>query len=65
VELSIDNVEKSQWHNWMRERLKENPTGAPFEPDGLARKYHAGVAESELRRFEPASGGFDLKSCAA
>jgi hypothetical protein len=32
--------------------------GMPFDPDELARKYHGGVAESELRRFEP-SGNFD------
>jgi len=59
VELSIDNVEKSQWHSWMRERLKENPLGTSFDPDELARKFHAGVPESELRRFEPGSGKFD------
>jgi catechol-2,3-dioxygenase len=58
VELSIDNVEKSQWHSWMRDRLKENPVGCGLDPDDLARKYHAGVPESELRRFEP-SGKFD------
>ena len=58
VELSIDNVEKSQWHDWMRNRLGENPMGMPFDPDELARKYHGGVAESELRRFE-STGRFD------
>lgn len=58
VELSIDNVEKSQWHDWMRNRLQENPIGASFDPDELARKYHAGVTEAELRRFAP-SGQFD------
>jgi catechol-2,3-dioxygenase len=58
VELSIDNVEKSKWHDWMRNSLGKNPMGMPFDPDELARKYHAGVAESELRRFEP-SGKFE------
>ena len=58
VELSIDNVEKQQWHDWMRNQLGKNIPGMPFDPDELARKYHAGVAESELRRFEP-SGKFD------
>jgi len=58
VELSIDNVEKAQWHDWMRNQLGKNIPGMPFDPDELARKYHAGVAESELRRFEP-SGKFD------
>ena len=59
VELSIDNVDKAQWHNWMRDRLKENPIGHAFDPDDLARRYHAGVPESELRRFETGSGEFD------
>lgn len=59
VELSIDNVEKSQWHDWMRNSLGQNIPGMPFDPDELARKYHAGVPESELRRFEPKSGKFD------
>jgi len=49
VELSIDNVAKADWHNYMRGRLGENPIGAPFDPDDLARRYHAGVPESELR----------------
>lgn len=55
VELAIDNAEKSEWHMWMRERLGENPIGVSFDPDHLARGYHAGVPESELRRFEPKS----------
>lgn len=59
VELSIDNVEKSQWHSWMRQQLKESPLGRSFDPDDLARRYHAGVPESELRRFEPGPGKFD------
>ena len=59
VELSIDNVEKSQWHDYMRNRLGKNPIGMSFDPDELARKYHAGVPEAELRKFEPSSGKFD------
>ena len=59
VELSIDNVEKSQWHDWMRNRLGKNTIGMSFDPDGLARKYHEGAPESELRRFEPKEGKFD------
>jgi catechol-2,3-dioxygenase len=59
VELSIDNVEKSDWHEWMRNRLKDNPIGAPMDPDELARKYHAGAPEAEIRRFSPSSGEFD------
>ena len=59
VELSIDNVEKSKWHDWMRNGLKENPLGAPMDPDELAAKYHAGAPEAEIRLFKPSSGKFD------
>src|SRR5215469_15523621 len=59
VELSIDNVEKSQWQDYMRNQLGKNPIGMSFDPDELARKYHAGVTESELRRYEPNQGKFD------
>ena len=30
-----------------------------FDPDDLARKYHAGVPEPELRRFDPSGGKLD------
>ncbi len=55
VELAIDNVEKSKWHDWMRNTLKDVLIGAPIDPEELVRKYHAGVPEAELRRFTPAS----------
>ncbi len=62
VELSIDNVEKSKWHDWMRNGMsKENPVGTLIDADELTRKYHAGVPESEIRRCEP-SGKFDPES---
>jgi catechol-2,3-dioxygenase len=59
VELSIDNVEKSDWHNWMRNSLGQNPIGAPLDPDDIARKFHAGASETELRRFSPPPAGMD------
>lgn len=59
VELSIDNVEKSKWHDYMRNELKKNPIGAPMNPDELARMYHEGAPEAEIRRFSPKSGDFD------
>jgi catechol-2,3-dioxygenase len=59
VELSIDNVEKAKWHDYMRNTLKDNPIGAPMDPDELAAKYHAGAPESEIRRFDPSPGKFD------
>ncbi len=54
VELSIDAVDKAQWHDWMRSRLGENVLGAPLDPEEVARKYHAGASEAEIRRFDPA-----------
>ena len=53
IELSIDNVAKADWHEWMRNELGKNPIGAPLDPDALARKFHAGTPEKELRRFDP------------
>ncbi len=53
VELSIDNVAKADWHEWMRNSLGENPIGAPLDPDDIARRYHAGESEVELRRPSP------------
>ena len=55
VELSIDNVEKSKWHDWMRNSLKDVLIGAPLDPEELSKKYHAGVPEAELRRFTPSA----------
>jgi catechol-2,3-dioxygenase len=59
VELSIDNVAKPQWREWMRNQLGDNPLGAPLDPEDLARRYHAGVSEAELRRINPTSGNID------
>ena len=57
VELSIDNVAKADWHDWMRNSLGQNPLGAPLDPDEIARRYHAGESEAELRR--PSPSGMD------
>jgi catechol-2,3-dioxygenase len=53
VELSIDSVPKAEWHSWMQNRLGENVIGGPLDPDDIARKYHAGVPEEELRHYDP------------
>jgi catechol-2,3-dioxygenase len=53
IELSIDNVPKSDWHEWMRNELGKNLMGASLDPDDLARRYHAGAPEAELRLFNP------------
>lgn len=55
IELSIDNVDKPDWHNWMQNELGKNLMGAPLNPADLARKYHAGTSEAELRHFKPSS----------
>ena len=39
--------------------MKDNPIGAPMDPEELARKYHAGAPEEEIRRFSPSSGDID------
>ena len=36
----------------------KNPIGVSFDPDELARKYHAGVPDAELKRYD-AERGFD------
>ena len=43
----------------MRNELGKTLMGMPLDPDDLARKYHAGTPEAELRRFEPSSGPID------
>ena len=56
IELQIDNIEKSQFKEWMRHGMsKENPFGTTFDPAELASKYHAGVPESEIKRYKPSS----------
>jgi catechol-2,3-dioxygenase len=57
VELAIDGMPKSEWHHWMRNELGKNLLGAPLDPEDLARRYHAGEAETELLRFNPPAGG--------
>ena len=57
VELSIDGMPRSQWHEWMRNELGKNLMGAPLDPEDLARRYHAGESETELLRFHPPPGG--------
>jgi catechol-2,3-dioxygenase len=59
IELSIDSVEKAEWHEWMRNQLGKNLIGAPLDPDDLARRYHAGVPEAELRHFDPSPAKLD------
>lgn len=59
VELGIDSIDKAEWHNWMRNELGKNLMGAPLDPDDIARRFHAGVSEAELRSFNPSPNGMD------
>jgi hypothetical protein len=43
----------------MRNELGKNLMGAPLDPDDIARRYHAGEPEAELRRFNPPPSGMD------
>ncbi len=58
VELQIDNFDsveelKEFFHS---DAMQKNPIGVTFNPDELARDYHAGVPESELKQYDAAKG---------
>ena len=62
VELQIDNLEPSQWKDWMRHGMsKENPFGTTIDPEDIARKYHTGVPESEIKSTK-ITGTFDFET---
>ena len=58
VELQIDNFDsvedlKRFFHS---DAFEKNPIGVSFNADELARDFHAGVPESELKRYDSARG---------
>jgi catechol-2,3-dioxygenase len=53
IELGLDNVDKAGWIEWMETNLGKTIAGGPLDPEDLARRFHAGEAESELRQFHP------------
>ena len=58
VELQIDNfatVEELKGFFGSHD-FSKNPIGVSFDPDELARQFHAGVPESELKRYRPENG---------
>jgi catechol-2,3-dioxygenase len=65
VELQIDNYDNAQaMHDFMRSpQFEKNPIGVDFDPDELARGYHAGKPQSELTRYD-ADKGFNRASLA-
>lgn len=63
VELQIDNYDDAQaMHDFMRSaQFEKNPIGVDFDPDELARGYHAGRPRAELIRYD-AEKGFNRAS---
>ena len=58
VELQIDNFDSiEELKGFFRSNdFSKNPIGVSFDPDELARQYHAGVPEAELKRYRPENG---------
>lgn len=64
VELFVDNFDTVEELKgfFSTDAFKKNPIGVFFDPEELARKYHAGVPEAELKKYDasapPAAAGF-------
>jgi len=58
VELQIDNFNSiEELKGFFRSNdFSKNPIGVSFDPDELARQYHAGVPEAELKKYRPEAG---------
>ncbi len=56
VELAIDNLDSSEWRDWMQNQLSLEL--GTFDPEEMVQQYHAGVPEAGIR-FESART-FDL-----
>jgi len=58
VELQIDNFDSvEELKGFFRSNdFSKNPIGVSFDPDDLARQYHAGVPEAELKKYRPEAG---------
>ena len=54
VELQIDNFDTlEELHGFFKsDAMRNNPIGVPFDADQLARDYHAGVPEAELKKYD-------------
>jgi catechol-2,3-dioxygenase len=51
VELQIDVFDSSeQIDDYLRSRFAQNPIGVVFDPGDLARRFHEGVPEDELKQ---------------
>jgi catechol 2,3-dioxygenase-like lactoylglutathione lyase family enzyme len=58
AELQIDNFDSvEELKGFFRgDAFQKNPIGVTFNPDELARDFHAGVPESELKKYDAARG---------
>ncbi len=58
VELQIDNFDTVEELKgfFKSDAMRDNPIGVSFNADELARDYHAGVPEAELKKYDPAKG---------
>jgi len=58
VELQIDNFDTVEELNgfFKSEAMAKNPIGVNFNADELARDFHAGVSEAELKKYHAEKG---------
>jgi catechol-2,3-dioxygenase len=58
VELQIDNFDTVEELKgfFQSDAMATNPIGVDFDADALARDYHAGVPEAELKKYRPDKG---------
>ncbi len=58
VELQIDNFDSVEELKgfFQSDAMQKNPIGVSFNPDDLARDFHAGVPESDLKRYDVTKG---------
>lgn len=58
VELQIDNYDNAEaMHAFFRtDAFAKNPIGVDFDPDDLARRYHAGATQAELTKYDAEKG---------
>ncbi len=58
VELQIDNYDNAAaMHEFFRtDAFAKNPIGVNFDPDDLARRYHAGESLAQLTKYDPEKG---------
>jgi catechol 2,3-dioxygenase-like lactoylglutathione lyase family enzyme len=58
VELQIDNFDSvAELKGFFQsDAMRKNPIGVTFDPEELARDFHRGVPEAELKKYDAAKG---------